>query len=48
MSRTIVITDLDGTLLDEKYSFEAARPALELLREKPVSVVVCSARPAPR
>lgn len=47
MSRTIVITDLDGTLLDEKYSFEAARPALELLREKSVPVVVCSSKTRP-
>ena len=44
MSKTIVITDLDGTLLDDAYSFEAARPALDLLREKKVPVVVCSSK----
>ena len=44
MSRTIVITDLDGTLLDDAYSFEAARPALDLLREKKVPIVVCSSK----
>lgn len=47
MPKTIVITDLDGTLLDEKYSFEAAAPALGLLREKSVPVVVCSSKTRP-
>jgi len=47
MSKTIVITDLDGTLLDDSYSFEAARAALALLREKSVPVVVCSSKTRP-
>lgn len=47
MSKTIVITDLDGTLLDDAYSFEAARPALDLLRGKKVPVVVCSSKTRP-
>ena len=35
MSRLVVFTDLDGTLLDhDDYSFEAARPALAQLEEK--------------
>lgn len=47
MSKTIVITDLDGTLLDDAYSFEAARPALDLLRGKKVPVVLCSSKTRP-
>ena len=38
--RTLVFTDLDGTLLDhETYSFEAARTTLERLEELSVPVV---------
>lgn len=47
MSKTIVITDLDGTLLDHAYSFEGARPAIDLLREKRIPVVLCSSKTRP-
>lgn len=47
MSKTIVITDLDGTLLDQTYSFEGARPAITLLKEKRVPVVLCSSKTRP-
>lgn len=45
VSPPIIFTDLDGTLLDhETYSFSAAMPALELLREKGIALVFCSSK----
>lgn len=45
--RTLVFTDLDGTLLDhETYSFEAARTTLERLEELSVPVVFNSSKTA--
>ena len=39
----IVFTDLDGTLLDhETYSFEPARPALELLKARGIPLILAS------
>jgi len=41
----IIFTDLDGTLLDHKtYSFKAALPALELVKEKRIPLVFCSSK----
>jgi mannosyl-3-phosphoglycerate phosphatase len=41
----IVVSDLDGTLLDhETYSFDAALPALERLRRDRVPVVLCTSK----
>ena len=35
MTKTLVFTDMDGTLLDHHtYSFEAAKPALTALEKK--------------
>jgi mannosyl-3-phosphoglycerate phosphatase len=43
--RLIIVTDLDGTLLHPRtYSFEAARPALERIRQKEVPLVLCSSK----
>jgi len=43
--KIIVFTDIDGTLLDSRtYSFEAARPALRLLSEKNIPLVLCSSK----
>ena len=40
MTKTLVFTDMDGTLLDHHtYSFEAAKPALKALEEKDIPVV---------
>lgn len=39
-----VISDLDGTLLDESYSFEGAEEALKLLREKNIPLILCSSK----
>jgi mannosyl-3-phosphoglycerate phosphatase len=45
VSRPIIFTDLDGTLLDhETYSFSAAMPALERIREKHIPLVFCSSK----
>ena len=41
----LVVTDLDGTLLDETtYGFEAARPALAELRRRGIPVVLASSK----
>jgi mannosyl-3-phosphoglycerate phosphatase len=41
----VVITDLDGTLLDgETYDVRPAQPGLDALRERRVSVVLCSSK----
>jgi mannosyl-3-phosphoglycerate phosphatase len=43
--RILVFTDLDGTLLDHQtYSFDSARPALRLLREKGIPLIICTSK----
>jgi len=43
--KAIVFTDLDGTLLDRKtYSFEPAQPALRVVREKDIPLVLSSSK----
>ena len=42
--KRIVFTDLDGTLLDEKYSFKKALPALEILKEQDIPLVFCTSK----
>jgi mannosyl-3-phosphoglycerate phosphatase len=45
MKKTIIFTDLDGTLLDAStYSFDAAREALALIRKHHVPLVLCSSK----
>lgn len=45
VKRAVVFTDLDGTLLDARtYSFDPALPALGMLRERHVPVVICSSK----
>jgi hydroxypyruvate reductase len=45
MQKMILITDLDGTLLDAtSYSFSDALPALELIRERGIPLVLCSSK----
>lgn len=42
---TVVFSDLDGTLLDPvTYRFDAAQPALEILRSRGVPLVLCSSK----
>ncbi|GBD99782.1 glucosyl-3-phosphoglycerate/mannosyl-3-phosphoglycerate phosphatase [bacterium BMS3Abin07] len=47
MKKIIIFTDLDGTLLEEDtYSFEPAREALEVIREKQIPLVIVSSKTA--
>jgi mannosyl-3-phosphoglycerate phosphatase len=40
----ILFTDLDGTLLDSSYSYKKALPALKLVREKKIPLIICSSK----
>jgi len=43
----IIFTDLDGTLLDHhSYSWQAARPALQGLRERQIPLILCTSKTA--
>jgi mannosyl-3-phosphoglycerate phosphatase len=42
--KTIIFTDLDGTLLNSDYSFKEALPALELIKNNSVPLVLCSSK----
>ena len=42
--RTVVFSDLDGTLLDENYSFEVAQSVIARLKALNVSIVLCSSK----
>jgi mannosyl-3-phosphoglycerate phosphatase len=42
--KKIIFTDLDGTLLDEKYSFEKALPALKLIKKLEVPLIFCTSK----
>ena len=45
MKKTIIFTDLDGTLLDEaNYSYAAALPALSLIADKGIPLIFCSSK----
>ncbi len=47
MAKLLVITDLDGTLLDhDSYDFAPALPAMRLLRELGIPLVFCSSKTA--
>jgi len=45
MENFIIFTDLDGTLLDSStYSFEKALPALDIIRQRDVPLILCSSK----
>lgn len=45
LSRLIVITDLDGTLLDENtYGYQASLPAIQRLKSLGVPLILCSSK----
>ena len=45
MKKFIIITDLDGTLLHPKtYSFAEAQPALQLIQERGIPLILCSSK----
>lgn len=46
MTKTLVFTDMDGTLLDHHtYSFEAAKPALTALEKRTFPLFPLPAKP---
>lgn len=44
MKNIIIFTDLDGTLLSEAYSFDSALPALALIDQHRIPLVICSSK----
>jgi mannosyl-3-phosphoglycerate phosphatase len=45
VSNVLIYTDLDGTLLDHHtYSFEAAIPALAMLKKSGIPVIPCTSK----
>jgi mannosyl-3-phosphoglycerate phosphatase family protein len=45
MTKIVIFTDLDGTLLHPKsYSFQDAAPALDLIKERSIPLVLCSSK----
>lgn len=45
MPKTIIITDLDGTLLDAvTYSYARALPALDAIRSRDIPLILCSSK----
>jgi mannosyl-3-phosphoglycerate phosphatase family protein len=43
-SQPVIFTDLDGTLLDEAYSFEPALPALDMIRQRNIPLIISSSK----
>ncbi len=44
MRKFVIFTDLDGTLLDDSYSFDQAKPVIAKLKEMKVPIIFCSAK----
>jgi len=42
--QTIIFTDLDGTLLDNSYSWEKASKAINLIKKKKIPLVFCTSK----
>jgi len=40
----IIFTDLDGTLLNDEYSFDSALPAITLIEKYKIPLVICSSK----
>ena len=44
-SEYIIFTDMDGTLVDhDTYSYDAAKPALELIKAKNIPLIFCTSK----
>lgn len=43
-SNRVVVTDLDGCLLDRDYSYDAAQPALDALERTGMPLILCSSK----
>ena len=44
MEKRVIFTDLDGTLLDSKYSFKSARLGLEVVKKQEIPLVIVSSK----
>ncbi len=44
MGQIVVFTDVDGTLLDKTYDAKASRPAIAMLQQKHIPIILCSAK----
>jgi len=44
MPSFVVFTDIDGTIVDENYSYKGALPALKLLKRKKIPLVFCTSK----
>lgn len=40
----VIFTDLDGTLLDENYSYEHVKPIIDVLIDSNIPIVICSSK----
>ena len=40
----IIFTDLDGTLLDKKYSYSPANQALKLVKKQKIPIIICTSK----
>ncbi|GBE41220.1 MAG TPA: HAD-IIB family hydrolase [Nitrospirae bacterium] len=40
----VIFTDLDGTLLDSAYTYEMALPALKLVSDRNIPLIICSSK----
>ncbi len=40
----IIFTDLDGTLLNKKYSYSAANQALKLIKKQKIPLIICTSK----
>jgi len=45
--KPIIFTDLDGTLLNENYTFKDAIPALKLIKDKKIPLIFCTSKTEP-
>jgi mannosyl-3-phosphoglycerate phosphatase len=44
MFSLVIFTDIDGTFVDEKYSYNGALPALELIKVGKIPLIFCSSK----
>jgi len=42
--KPIIFTDLDGTLLDKRYSFSDALPALNKIKKRGIPLIICTSK----
>jgi len=45
--KPLIFTDLDGTLLNENYTFKDAIPALKLIKDKKIPLIFCTSKTEP-